>query len=533
MIFNLPCGIASDYKNEVLAISQASPLSTIIINNDTIRYRDFIVNATDNVIIANCTFTMVDSNIYVYGNLTVQNATIWYEWVYATFGAWIYFYNQANLTAQKANFTGDVGWELRFNDASKAYINYSTLDEEIRFYGNSIGNISNTKIVLFLDAYQFSRVDLYNVSLPLREPGKASGVVSVGWGGAPELNAHNLTTEYFFADYSSKVSLLDSWVNWMNVEDSPNITLYNSGVADTLEVHSESSVINVYGSTIGWLRIESPYDFTKVRDHIFIYNSNVSKMRQYYRFYGEVTLNQTGAYGEYFQAIRLTNTTVGTLLNPVVVCQNNTKTTIKDIDLRWLYLYDQSQVQLWNSTTEATYIYGYEGFLTGYYNNTSLWGQVNGKISIDATQQAKTTLEIWAIGWVSFAISKTTSPGTSPLGRKASTGTYVNMTAVGTVHAAQIRIHYTDEDIASKHLDETTLKIYYWNGSAWMPCQTTSVNTIENYAWANVTNLTIYTIIGEISAIHFYKLIWSRIYSLFIQNETDSTYARSNLPLPI
>ena len=58
-----------------------------------------------------------------------------------------------------------------------------------------------------------------------------------------------------------------------------------------------------------------------------------------------------------------------------------------------------------------------------------------------------------------------------------------------------IRIYYTGEEIGT--LLEETLKMYWWNGSAWIEIES-GVNVNENYVWANVTHFSDYTLGGEI-----------------------------------
>ena len=56
-----------------------------------------------------------------------------------------------------------------------------------------------------------------------------------------------------------------------------------------------------------------------------------------------------------------------------------------------------------------------------------------------------------------------------------------------------IKIYYTEDEINT--LLEETLRIYWWNGSSWVEIES-GVNTIENYAWANVTHFSDYGIGG-------------------------------------
>jgi len=48
----------------------------------------------------------------------------------------------------------------------------------------------------------------------------------------------------------------------------------------------------------------------------------------------------------------------------------------------------------------------------------------------------------------------------------------------------EIKFYYTDSEIIGK--DESTLKIYWWNGKNWVLCSDTGVNTSLNYIWAKI-----------------------------------------------
>ena len=56
-----------------------------------------------------------------------------------------------------------------------------------------------------------------------------------------------------------------------------------------------------------------------------------------------------------------------------------------------------------------------------------------------------------------------------------------------------IKLYYTDAEI--QELDESSLRMYWWNGSAWVECSnsgvdTASVNGYSGYIWANISTVT-------------------------------------------
>ncbi|HQF44163.1 MAG TPA: hypothetical protein PK073_14730, partial [Ignavibacteriaceae bacterium] len=48
----------------------------------------------------------------------------------------------------------------------------------------------------------------------------------------------------------------------------------------------------------------------------------------------------------------------------------------------------------------------------------------------------------------------------------------------------EIRLDYTDAEISGK--DESSLKLLWWNGTRWVPCSDSGVNTASNYIWAKI-----------------------------------------------
>jgi len=56
----------------------------------------------------------------------------------------------------------------------------------------------------------------------------------------------------------------------------------------------------------------------------------------------------------------------------------------------------------------------------------------------------------------------------------------------------QIKLYYTNVEVAEAGLDESSLRLSYWNGTAWAQCSLTGVNTAASYPysgymWANLT----------------------------------------------
>lgn len=74
-------------------------------------------------------------------------------------------------------------------------------------------------------------------------------------------------------------------------------------------------------------------------------------------------------------------------------------------------------------------------------------------------------------------------------------GIQVNISITGLLTYANITIKYNDSDVAG--INESKLRMYYWDGSQWQICNNTGVDTDKNIVWANVTHLTIFAPMAE------------------------------------
>ncbi|MGQ9543438.1 MAG: hypothetical protein ACUVTM_05050 [Candidatus Bathyarchaeia archaeon] len=84
----------------------------------------------------------------------------------------------------------------------------------------------------------------------------------------------------------------------------------------------------------------------------------------------------------------------------------------------------------------------------------------------------------------------TSNPGGTPT--FSALGKYVGVHIVDAAGVSQIliKVYYTDAEVAASGIIESTLKLYWWTGSAWKPCSATGVDTVNNYIWARITATT-------------------------------------------
>lgn len=61
----------------------------------------------------------------------------------------------------------------------------------------------------------------------------------------------------------------------------------------------------------------------------------------------------------------------------------------------------------------------------------------------------------------------------------------------------ELRVYYTDVDVVAAGIEESTLRMYRWDGSAWAQVADSGVNTLEKYVWAMLTTFSPYAPMGD------------------------------------
>ena len=136
----------------------------------------------------------------------------------------------------------------------------------------------------------------------------------------------------------------------------------------------------------------------------------------------------------------------------------------------------------------------------------------NKPYQIDAKSFANCEVIINRIEKDSLIIIKnvTLPEGISPPGTYKVLGNYVQiMTETGEEINGNftIKMYYDQEKLAELGIDESSLKIYYWdsNKNEWIPVKT-YLNSEEHYVWASVDHLSIWAVMGQTA-----KPIWTEI----------------------
>ena len=121
---------------------------------------------------------------------------------------------------------------------------------------------------------------------------------------------------------------------------------------------------------------------------------------------------------------------------------------------------------------------------------------------IDAIDDASVHLTITGISDPVFIIIRnvTASEYAAPPGTWKLLGNCIQITVNNTGAAvnATIRIYYTLDQLKALGIDESSLKIHYWNAtsSQWIAVES-HVNTTEHYVWAIVDHFSIWAIMGQ------------------------------------
>ncbi len=85
-------------------------------------------------------------------------------------------------------------------------------------------------------------------------------------------------------------------------------------------------------------------------------------------------------------------------------------------------------------------------------------------------------------------------------------GKWIDIETTGpdtTMSWAIIKVYYTDEEVAAAGLDESTLRLWYYNGATWTMYDAPNggVNTTGNYIWANTTHFSLWAVGGSAAAV--------------------------------
>lgn len=116
--------------------------------------------------------------------------------------------------------------------------------------------------------------------------------------------------------------------------------------------------------------------------------------------------------------------------------------------------------------------------------------------TIDAREEADTEVEVTGNAAVTVAQFASNPRGYSPTGFN-SLDKYIDVWVpyVDEVIEIEIRLYYTDTEVAAAGIDEESLRLFWWDGDEWVQCSYSGVNTASTdgysgYMWAIITENT-------------------------------------------
>jgi hypothetical protein len=121
---------------------------------------------------------------------------------------------------------------------------------------------------------------------------------------------------------------------------------------------------------------------------------------------------------------------------------------------------------------------------------------VTGDGIVDAKEEADTEVEVTGTATVTVARYEDNPGGDDPTDFNA-LDKYIDVYVPDTsgVTEIEIRLYYTDAELAAADVDEESLQLLWWDGSAWVPCSdngfnTASTNGYSGYMWAKIRDNT-------------------------------------------
>jgi len=117
---------------------------------------------------------------------------------------------------------------------------------------------------------------------------------------------------------------------------------------------------------------------------------------------------------------------------------------------------------------------------------------VTGGGTVDATEEADTEIEVDGTATVTVAQYDENPGGSAPTGF-SSLDKYIDVYVPDTTEVTEIeiRLYYTDGELAAADVDEESLRLFWWDGDAWIECSdsgvyTSSISGYSGYMWARI-----------------------------------------------
>jgi hypothetical protein len=119
---------------------------------------------------------------------------------------------------------------------------------------------------------------------------------------------------------------------------------------------------------------------------------------------------------------------------------------------------------------------------------------VTGGGTVDATEEADTVVAVNGTATVTVARYDENPGGSAPTGF-SSLDKYIDVYVPDTTEVTEleIRLYYTDAELAAANISEESLRLFWWDGEDWVQCSDSGVNTsstngYSGYMWAKIRN---------------------------------------------
>lgn len=131
---------------------------------------------------------------------------------------------------------------------------------------------------------------------------------------------------------------------------------------------------------------------------------------------------------------------------------------------------------------------------------TEYKGKGSGTVSLPMSPDvASLSYEVTEAG--TFILTRYKSnPGDMPAKRTLSKYIQVDSSIVDpeiTWSEVELRVEYTDAEVSAAGIDESSLKMYTWDGTNWTVVSNSGVNTTDNYVWAKLSSFSPYSPLGD------------------------------------
>jgi hypothetical protein len=116
--------------------------------------------------------------------------------------------------------------------------------------------------------------------------------------------------------------------------------------------------------------------------------------------------------------------------------------------------------------------------------------------TVDAKDEADTEVYVTGEGTATVTVAKyNDNPGGPPASGFITMGKYIDVNVPDTsgVSEIEIRLYYTDAEVEAAGIAEESLRLFGWNGTDWVQCSDSDVNTASTngysgYIWAIITD---------------------------------------------